>query len=174
MGTSSRVRRRDRGKRCADMKIKRENIIIGAVLLAFSIGYGYMITQLPTRNLPNTLGIDFMPWIFDIFLGVLSVLLVVGGIFGSIGPEVSRAKRLSGAEVRRTAILFAIFAAYIFLINAIGFLIATPFVVFAMMFLEGVRRYGRMILVSLIVTFAVYGLFRYVFEVRITGLAVPW
>jgi hypothetical protein len=40
------------------------------------------------------------------------------------------------------------------------------------MLLEGIRRYGRMVLIAVIVTIVVYGLFRYVFEVQITGFAL--
>ena len=156
------------------MTVKRENIVIGAVLLAFSIGYGYLITRLPTRNLPNTLGIDFMPWVYAIFLAFLSILLIADGFRGSktSGIQDSGAKPLTGAELRGAVILFAVFFAYIYLIDAVGFLVVTPFVVFAMMLLEGIRRYGRMVLIAVIVTIVVYGLFRYVFEVQITGFAL--
>jgi putative tricarboxylic transport membrane protein len=154
--------------------VKRENIVIGAVLLAFSIGYGYLITRLPTRNLPNTLGIDFIPWVYAIFLAFLSLLLIAVGVWGSrtAGQEDSGATPLTGSELRGAVILFALLFAYIYLIDAVGFLVVTPFVLFAMMLLEGIRRYGRMVLIAVIVTIVVYGLFRYVFEVNITGFAL--
>lgn len=151
------------------MKANREKIVIGAVLLAISIGYGYMTAHLPTRNLPNTLGLDFMPWVYDILLAILSLLLIGSGIWGSTGG--AGAKQLGGREIGGTFILFAIFVAYIYLIDAVGFLIVTPFVVFAMMLLGGARQYVKMGVISVVVTVTIYVLFRYVFVVSITGIA---
>ncbi len=50
--------------------MRRANLIISIVLISFSGFYAYLITRLPDRNLPNTLGADFMPWVLTVFFGL--------------------------------------------------------------------------------------------------------
>lgn len=153
------------------MKGKRDNALIGAILLAFSAGYGYMITQLPTREMANTLGIDFMPWIYCILLASLSILLVIGALRDSIGQTGAPTTSLAAKDIIGTVVLFGFFAVYILLIDLIGFLIVTPLFIFGMMLLEGVRSYANMVIVAVVATLAIYVLFRFIFEVSITGIA---
>lgn len=153
------------------MTSKRANIVIGALLLAIAGGYGYMTTQLPTRDLANTLGIEFMPWVYCILLGFLSVLLIVSGVLQKSGGSGSAEVKLTWPQIRGVVVLFAIFIVYVFLIDIVGFIIVTPFAMFALMYLEGIRKYPRMTLVSVAITVTVYVLFRYVFEISITGIA---
>jgi len=150
---------------------KRANIVVGAFLLAIAIGYGYMTTQLPTRNLPNTLGIDFMPWVYCIFLAFLSVLLIISGLVGRERPAPSTQVKLTWPQIRGTVVLFTIFIIYVFLIDVVGFIIITPFAMFALMYLEGIRKYPRMALASFAITASVYVVFRFIFEISITGIA---
>ncbi len=156
------------------MNEKRENIVIGAILLTFASGYAYMTTQLPTRDMPNTVGVDFMPWVFCIFLASMSVLLIVSGIVrrpsDGDAPRPTRV-RLTRSQIRGVVILFTIFVVYIALIDVVGFLLVTPPAMFALMYLEGVRRYSRMAVIAIVSTLVIYGLFRYVFEVSIPGIA---
>lgn len=153
------------------MTSKRANIVIGALLLAIAGGYGYMTTQLPTRDLANTLGIEFMPWVYCILLGFLSVLLIVSGVLQKSGGSGPAEVKLTWPQIRGVVVLFAIFIVYVFLIDIVGFIIVTPFAMFALMYLEGIRKYPRMTLVSVAITVTVYVLFRYVFEISITGIA---
>jgi len=148
---------------------KRENIILGAIFLAIAIGYFIMATQLPARNLPNTLGIDAMPRAFGIFLAFLSILLIIGGFTDKEGKAASSRVPLSWPHLRGVIIVFAAITAYIVLIDILGFVIVTPFLMFGLMYIEGVRKWVSMIIVSLVTTGVVYVLFRYVFEVKITG-----
>ena len=153
------------------MTNKRENIIFGAIFLAVAAFYYVMASRLPERNLPNTLGIDAMPKAFAIFLAFLAVLLILQGLIGSKRGDASGRVRLSWAHLRGVVIVFAMLAAYIVLIDLVGFVIVTPFLMFGLMFIEGVRKYVSMVIVSLVTTGVVYALFRFVFEVRITGFA---
>jgi len=150
---------------------KRENIIAGALFLLIAVGYFIMATQLPDRNLPNTLGIDAMPRAFAIFLAFLAVLMIIGGFVGRDRATKSDRVRLSWEHLRGVILVFAMIAAYIVLIDVLGFIIVTPFLMFGLMYIEGVRKYVGMVIVSLVTTGAVYALFRFVFEVRITGFA---
>ncbi len=57
--------------------MKTANIIIAIILIIFGCYYAYLTTGLPDRNLPNTLGGSFMPWVLvTCFLG-LSILMLL-------------------------------------------------------------------------------------------------
>lgn len=149
---------------------RKDNVIIGIVLLAFDAGYIWMITQLPTRNLANTLGIDFMPWLFAIILGVLSILLIVNTLTG-LHDECVVGARISLQHIKGVGVVFAIFIIYIFLIDRVGFLLVTPVMAGSLMYIEGNRNVRSIALSAVSITVGVYVIFRYIFEVTITGIA---
>ena len=66
--------------------MKKVNIILAALLIALGIFYAYLAANLPDRNLPNTLGSDFMPWVLVGCLLFLSLLLLIKTVFGG-SPE---------------------------------------------------------------------------------------
>lgn len=150
--------------------IRRDNVVIGVVLLATDAGYIWMITKLPTRNLANTLGIDFMPWLYAILLGALSLMLIVNSLLGlqdgcETGPQVA------AVHVRGIVLVFAIFVVYIFLIDRVGFLLVTPLMAGSLMYIEGNRKIRSIGITAVGITVGVFVVFRYVFGVSITGIA---
>lgn len=149
---------------------RRDNVVIGIVLLAFDAGYIWMITQLPTRNLANTLGIDFMPWVFAILLGALSVLLIVNTVLG-LHDECEVGSRVGRSHILGVALVFLIFVVYIFLIDRVGFLLVTPLMAGSLMYIEGRRDFRSIAISAVGITIGVYAVFRFVFEVTITGIA---
>lgn len=156
------------------MNVHKPNTISGSILLVVAAGYGYMIINLPNRNLPNTVGANFMPMLFDIGLGLLSIALLSQGIRGRTGgTERGPIKPLTVGEIIGIIAVFAIFFAYIFLINVVGFLIVTPLVLLALLLLQGISKPWSIVAVCVAVTVGVYLLFRYGFEVQITGIAIP-
>jgi hypothetical protein len=52
------------------------NIILAVVLILFGCFYSYLTLNLPDRNLPNTLGSSFMPWVLVICLYGLAILFL--------------------------------------------------------------------------------------------------
>jgi hypothetical protein len=66
--------------------MKKVNIILSAFLIGFGIFYAYLTAELPERNLPNTLGSDFMPWVLVGCLFFLSLLLLIRTVWGG-SPE---------------------------------------------------------------------------------------
>ena len=46
-----------------DVSMRVVNIILAIVLILFGCFYSYLTLHLPDRNLPNTLGSAFMPWV---------------------------------------------------------------------------------------------------------------
>ena len=57
------------------------NIISAVVLILFGCFYSYLTLHLPDRNLPNTLGSSFMPWVLVICLYGLAILLLLQSLF---------------------------------------------------------------------------------------------
>jgi putative tricarboxylic transport membrane protein len=143
----------------------RANLIISIVLISFSGFYAYLITGLPKRNLPNTLGADFMPWVLTICLLLLSVLLLVQSLLKRSAEE--EADKISPQQILGMAVLFVIFVAYIVLMNMVGYLVVTPFFIFAMMVISGSRRWAEMVISSVVVTAFVYLVFQFVFRVQL-------
>lgn len=151
--------------------MNKPNTVAGSILFTVAAGYGYMIVTLPNRNLPNTMGANFMPTIFDICLALLSLALIAQGIWRNTSREGGQAPvPLTVRNVLGIVAVFGIFFAYIFLINVIGFLVVTPLVLLALLLLQGIRRPIALIAVCLGVTAGVYVLFRYGFNVQIAGI----
>lgn len=154
--------------------VNKPDTIAGSILCAVAGGYAYLIITLPNRNLPNTVGAAFMPTIFDICLAVLSLVLIGRGIWrNDHGPSTKGAAPLTVKDVFGILGVFAIFFAYILLIDAVGFLVVTPLALLALLLLQGIRRPVALMGVSLGVTLGVYVLFRYGFNVQITGFNLP-
>ena len=143
--------------------MKRTNIILGVILTLFCGYYGYLITQLPDRNLPNTLGSAFMPWVLNICLIVLSILLMaVSAIRGSNEKCDFHISLKEGAGV----ILLTVFVyIYVQVMSYLGFLIITPFFLAALMLITGSRKWKEIGFVSLGATFGIYLFFQKVFQV---------
>ncbi|MGB2763775.1 MAG: tripartite tricarboxylate transporter TctB family protein, partial [Candidatus Aminicenantaceae bacterium] len=55
--------------------MRKANIIISIILMVFSLIYFYLTTLLPDRNLPHTLGSDFVPRLLVICLFILTLFL---------------------------------------------------------------------------------------------------
>lgn len=143
--------------------IKKENTIIGLVLLGFAGYYGYLTSQLPDRNLPNTLGSDFMPYIFAGALALLSILLIVEGFVRNC--EGASTQTIPPKKAAAIVLLFAVLVGYVFGIIYIGYLIMTPIVMAVFLYMGGSRKPLEIILTSVLVTAGVYYLFHIIFKV---------
>ena len=143
--------------------MKKANIITSIVLLIFTGFYAYLTSQLPTRNLPNTLGSAFMPWLLAAFLFILAVsLLITNAVRGTrekSNPKVSLKEGLG--------VIFLTIFVYLY-INAMqlfGFIIITPFFLAALMWISGARRWREILLVSIFSTIGIYLFFQKIFKV---------
>ena len=79
--------------------MKKANIVASLLLIAFACFYAYLTSRLPARNLPNTLGSDFMPWLLVTVLFLLSFWLLlqsaVRGTTENFNPDISIKEGLS-------------------------------------------------------------------------------
>ena len=143
--------------------MKKVNIILSALLIGFGIFYAYLTAELPERNLPNTLGSDFMPWVLVGCLFLLSLLLLIRTIWGG-SPE-NFESSISQKEAFGVIYLTACVLAYVKLMVLIGFILATPIFLALLMLITGSRKWKEIVMVSIVATFGIYLLFQKIFQV---------
>jgi len=143
--------------------MKKINIIISTVLIIFSGFYAFLTTNLPTRNLPNTLGITFMPWVLVICLLGLSILLLFNTIFRGTKEEYNY--HISLKEGSGILSLTAIVFLYVKAMNVFGYLLITPIFVAILMLICGSRKWKEIVIISIVGSFGVYFFFQKIFQV---------
>ena len=148
--------------------MQRVNIIAASILLTFCGWYAYLTYKLPDRNLPGTLGIDFMPWVLVICLGGLSGLLLFQNLAvaartspGGGDPIFSR------REVFGVVFLTILVFCYVKAIAWLGYLVSTPVYLALLMLFSGFRKWLDIILVSLLPTAGIYLFFNKVFQIQL-------
>jgi putative tricarboxylic transport membrane protein len=143
--------------------MKKADLIISILLIAFIGFYAFLTINLPARNLPNTLGVDFMPWILVICLSLLSILLLLKAIFGR--PVEKGDSTISLKEGLGVLFLTAIIFVYVKAISLFGFIIITPIFIAVLMLFTGSRKWKEVVIVSLVATFGIYLFFQKIFQV---------
>jgi len=147
--------------------MRRANIFISMILFAFAGYYAYLITGLPKRNIPHTLGPDFMPWILTVCLLLLSSLLLLKSLFSK-----GKGERVIGIALKEIAgilSLLAIIIAYIVAMVYFGYVFITPLFVAAMMLISGSKKPKEIIFFPIGITLAVYLFFYRLFDVPLPG-----
>ncbi|MCP4694145.1 MAG: tripartite tricarboxylate transporter TctB family protein, partial [Desulfobacterales bacterium] len=144
---------------------KKADMIISIILMGFCLFFSYLTWRLPERNLPNTLGVSFMPWVLVICLGVLSAILLVKSVFG--GPREDHVAKIHIEEAAGVLFLAALIIAYIFLLKYFGFLLCTPLLIALLMIANGARQWREVVLTSALTTIGVYLFFRKIFLVML-------
>ena len=141
--------------------MRRKNIIAGVVLIFISLWYGYLTSELPVRTLPNTPDPSFFPWINTIILLVLSVSLLIQGLFFTEQGE----KKVDPIAARLVATSLGLFCIYLLILPSLGFVVASiPFFA-GMMVLFEERRPVWVASSSVAVTVLLFSAFRYGFGV---------
>jgi len=146
--------------------MRKANIFISFCLIAFTGFYAVLIIRLPDRNLPQTLGAAFMPWVLAGSLMTLSVLLLINNIFNNNEqdkiPIPLHLKDLAGI-----AGLLALVTLYIAGMNFLGFFIASVLFMAALIFFSGSKKPLEIAVFSIFTSIAVYLLFRKFFNVQL-------
>jgi hypothetical protein len=145
----------------------RANIFVSIVLIVFAGFYGYLITRLPTREIPYTLGADFMPWVLTVCLVFLSSVLLLRSLFHR--REERGGVSISLKEVAGILSLLAIIVVYIEAMIYLGYLFITPLFIGALMLISGSRSLRELIFFSIGITLAVYLFFYRFFDVPLPG-----
>ncbi len=139
------------------------NIILAVVLILFGCFYSYLTLHLPDRNLPNTLGSSFMPWVLVICLYGLAILLLLQSLF-KVSAETCD-YGISKKEGTSILFLIVLVIVYIKAMAYFGFMLITPFFLMALMLTIGARKWKEVILTSILVTFGIYLFFQKVFQI---------
>jgi hypothetical protein len=142
--------------------MRKANIIISIILFCFTAFFAYLTAKLPDRNLPNTLGGDFVPWTLIIILFSLSLLLFLNSV---IDKKLKTQITITLKEVGGVLALVILILAYTRGMLYFGYLITTPIFIGIMMRLSGAKKLRDIILGSLLTTAGVYLLFSRLFEV---------
>ena len=144
--------------------MRRANIIISIILLAFSGCYGVMIARLPSRDLPNTLGATFVPWVLAGLLTLLSLMLLIGNIISnSPDSPVSIPKR----DIFGIAGLLLLLTSYIKLMGYVGFIPISIVFLSILTWVAGSRKPIGILFFSVLTTCLVYFLFQKFFSVQL-------
>ncbi len=143
--------------------MRRANIIVSLVIISFTGVYAYFTSQLPTRNLPNTLGSDFMPWLLATILFVLSGCLLLTNAIGKTRENFE--PKIALKEVISVIVLTVFVYFYVKAIQLIGFLYVTPFFMAALMWIAGARKWKEILILSAGSTVGIYLFFQKVFKV---------
>jgi len=139
------------------------NISIAVILMLFGGFYSYLTFVLPDRNLPNTLGSSFMPWVLVTCLFVLAVLMMVQAIYrGSVETCDYAISKKEGIGI---IFLVVVVVVYIKAMAFLGFLLVTPIFLAVLMLTIGARKWKEILLTSALVTFGIYLFFQKVFQI---------
>ena len=110
-----------------------------------------------------------------IFMGCLLALSI---LIGRLFPDLDETPGLSVEKIRRPALLLVIFAIYLWALGYLGYHLATPPMLMALMILGGLRRPLEIILVSFAVSFFLAFVFEVFLKIVLPGgifaLNIPW
>lgn len=144
--------------------MRRANIIIAILLLGFAAFYAYLIAHLPARDLPNTLGAAFMPWVLAGMLALLSVLLLTSSLMKKDDDSKVTLPRRDLIGITGLLVLIAL---YVNLMNYLGFVVVSVFFLGILTWIAGSRKPAEIAIFSITTTIAVYLLFYKFFNVQL-------
>jgi len=163
----------------------RGDIYLGLGVIALTLIANFIIipagVSLPPKVPFKALEPAFWPNIIIGVLGFLGVVLVVQGVLEGrrINQEQSTdasaeapAKR---AYVAPTLIAIALLFVFNFLLNAVGFIVASVLLLPVFMWLMGERRYWLMAIIAILLPFGLHFFFKHVASVYVPlGFLEPW
>lgn len=145
------------------------DLVLALVLLAFAGSYGWLAFQLPERNIPGSVGLDFVPKLLAGLLVLLSALLFVRGLRGK-GAEPPDSE---GPGWGRAALVLGLMVAYVAALSPLGFPLATPPFLAIGMLLAGARRPTFILAMVVGVTAAIWIVFTALFAVPLPRGPLP-
>jgi hypothetical protein len=146
------------------------NRLAALVLIAFSIGYGYVNSQAPKGGILGEPGLTLFPWLLTICLLFLSGIILIQDLKGTALP-----KRFS-FKITPPGIRAMIGLAFIFIYFCIafylGFLIASFLFFVSIMWLCGERRLLRILGFSCGIPLFLLIFFQELFQIPLPKLGV--
>ncbi len=143
------------------MKSGFRDIATGVILILFSIFGYFSANQISEPGIKY--GPDFLPKLILILLAILSLSLVIKGI---VSLKNDHSSNSFDKHIFILIVLYIILLiVYINIFFITGFIISTIIFLFIAQYLFGLRKWFRLILVSLIVPFVLYYFFTIVFNI---------
>ena len=140
--------------------MRKANIVCGLVGMAFS-AFAFYQTLSFRQFLNVPIGPEFFPRYVAAGLFICSFILILQSLKpGSKNDKPAPTISPLNKNMQRLFVGIAIIIVYAVCWELIGFLIITPFAMFAIMLLMGFRKYRSMVLFSLIMPVVVFGAFR--------------
>lgn len=146
--------------------MKKANIISAIVGMCVSaLAFGYTFTFKKFKNVP--VGPEFFPRALALILFICCLALLLTNI-KTTQRNKGEAPTLSlfNKDMQKALIALGLIIVYALLWNVIGFLIATPFAVFAMTYLLGKRDYVVMAIVSVAATVIIFCTFKFLLGIE--------
>lgn len=134
--------------------MRRGDFFIGIGLLLFALLYLQQSFLIMRGFASDKLGPAFFPRLLGVVLATLAVTLIVRALFGRSDPTPPPAIR--GGLL---AAVVAVLVAYSLIMPWLGFLITTPLLLIAIIWMMGMRRWGSMIGTAVGLTLVLYLVF---------------
>lgn len=141
----------------------RVDFFVGLSLIVLMVGAHLVAAQLP--RVPRGLGPGDYPRVVINALLVLGALLAASGLYQIRKKAQPDARKFVDGELPGVFLLLASIVAYLVLVRIFGYLVLTPLFMVAMMYLFGLRKWVRMIVIGVLtsaVTYVIFNNFLYV------------
>jgi len=138
----------------------RDDLVVALALLAFAAGYGGLALRLPERNIPGSVGLDFVPLLLAGTLAMLATGLLIGAIRR---PAVAPAGESPGWG--QAGLVVSVMLVYILALPYLGFWLATPPYLAVTMWQSGARRPGVILVTAMGLSLALWAVFIALFAV---------
>jgi len=145
-----------------------KDAVIGTVLAVLSCIYLALSFQIKRSNIDRVVGSRMFPQICGIVILGLSIWLIVSGIKNAARAGVEEAEPVLKSSYTRTVIVLGSYAAYIFLMDKLGFTLSSVLYLFSQMLVMGKWPASRKsialyLFISVTASIAIYILFNKVF-----------
>ena len=133
------------------------DFLVGLFLMALSTA-GYILAgKFPPA--PKGLGPGDYPRVILVLLFLLGSILAGSAFYNLKNRTISDKTDYEKGELKQVFLLVAVVAAYIKLLSVFGYLLLTPFAVFGMMYLFGLRKWMTMAVISIVTSVFTFVLF---------------
>lgn len=148
--------------------VKKANLISACIGMAFSgLAFWKTFTFKEFKNVP--VGPEVFPRALAVALFVCCLALFLANLKDTEdNKEPAPTLSLKDAYIRKALLSFVIMVVYTLLWEPLGFLLVTPFALFALIYLMGKRTWGMMVLVSLLAPVVVFLVFHF-----LLGITLP-
>jgi Tripartite tricarboxylate transporter TctB family len=135
---------------------------LGLVLVLFALAWSWVVVTTIPPGWEGEPGPRGFPLLLGIGLGALGLYLSASAFLGRADPGADQEpiEPVSRSEVRVVGLTILVFLGYAFLLDKLGFLVATPLVVaLALWLIVGQRGWARLLLMAAGITIGSYLVF---------------